>query len=137
NPTSPLFNDFDPELPLDRARTIPAAWYHDANVFAAERRHIFGATWLVAGRRELVAEPGTFLTAEVAGEPILILRDQDGTLRAFVNVCRHRAALVVTEPCGHATRLRCRYHGWTYDLAGRLRGVPEFDGVSDFRREEQ
>ena len=66
-----------------------------------------------------------------------MVRDQDGTLRAFSNVCRHRAAPVVTEPCGSATRLRCRYHGWTYDLAGRLRGVPEFDGVEDFCREEQ
>ena len=57
-------------------------------------------------------------------------------LRAFANVCRHRAAPVATEPCGQASRLRCRYHGWTYDLAGRLRGAPEFDGVADFRRED-
>jgi choline monooxygenase len=132
-----LSRDFDPDLPLDRARTIPAAWYHDREVYEAERRSVFGDTWLVVGRRELVAEPGSYLTAEVAGEPILVVRDLDGTLRAFANVCRHRAALVMTESCGKATRLRCRYHGWTYDLTGRLRGVPEFDGVADFRREEQ
>src|SRR5262249_13570119 len=63
-------------------------------------------------------------------------RDEAGVLRAFSNVCRHRAALVATEPCGKASRLRCRYHGWTYDLVGRLRGAPEFDGVADFRRED-
>jgi choline monooxygenase len=66
-----------------------------------------------------------------------VVRDEQGTLRAFHNVCRHRAAQVVNQPEGTATRLRCRYHGWTYDLAGRLRGTPEFDGVADFRREEQ
>src|SRR5262249_44099849 len=64
-----------------------------------------------------------------------VVRDGNGTLRAFFNVCRHRAAPVMTQAEGKASRLRCRYHGWTYDLAGRLRGVPEFDGVADFPRE--
>jgi choline monooxygenase len=127
---------FDPDLPLERAHTIPACWYRDADVHEAERRAVFGRTWLAAGRAALVSQPGTFLTADVAGEPILVVRDGDGTLRAFANVCRHRAAPVMTEPCGTATRLRCRYHGWTYDLAGRLRGAPEFDGVADFCRED-
>jgi choline monooxygenase len=131
------FGTFDPDLPLESARTIPAFWYRDADVYEAERRAVFGNAWLVAGRREPVNEAGSYLTTEIAGEPILVLRDQDAVLRAFVNVCRHRAAPVMTEPCGQATKLRCRYHGWTYDLAGRLRGVPEFDGVGDFRREEQ
>ncbi len=137
NHMTSLFGDFDPELPLDRARTIPASWYQHPRCYEAERAAVFGDTWLVAGRRDLVAAPGSYLTAEIVGEPILVVRDLDGTLRAFVNVCRHRAALVVTEECGTATRLRCRYHGWTYDLAGRLRGVPEFDGVAEFCREEQ
>jgi choline monooxygenase len=83
-----------------------------------------------------VAAPGTYLTAEVAGLPILVVRDRDGVLRAFFNVCRHRAAPLMTDACGTASRLRCRYHGWTYDLTGALRGVPEFDGVADFRRED-
>jgi choline monooxygenase len=128
---------FDPDLPLERAHTIPSSWYFDPEVYAAECRHVFGATWQMVGRLDQVAEPGSYLTADVAGEPVLVVRDQEGTLRAFANVCRHRAAKVLTEPCGRASRLRCRYHGWTYDLAGRLRGTPEFDGVADFRREEQ
>ena len=98
------------------------------------RKAVFGGTWQMVGRAEQVAEPGSFLTAEVAGEPILVVRGDDGTLRAFYNVCRHRAAPVLNEPCGTATKLRCRYHGWTYDLAGQLRGTPEFDGVADFRQ---
>jgi choline monooxygenase len=127
---------FDPDLPLDRARTIPSLWYHDPEIYAAECRSVFGGSWQAVGRTDQVSAPGTFLTAELAGEPLLIVRDAEGVLRAFYNVCRHRAACVVTEAEGKATRLRCRYHGWTYDLAGRLRGTPEFDGVADFRRED-
>ncbi len=127
---------FDPELPLERARTIPSSWYFDPEIYAAERRAVFAATWQVVGRSEQVAKSGQFLTADIAGEPVLVVRGDDGVLRAFHNVCRHRAAPVMTEPCGQATKLRCRYHGWTYDLAGRLRGVPEFDGVADFCRED-
>jgi choline monooxygenase len=132
-----ILTAFDPNLPLERARTIPAAWYHDPDLYDLERRAIFGATWQMAGRTALVDEPGSFLTTEIAGEPILVVRDGDGVLRAFFNVCRHRAAPVMTEAAGKASRLRCRYHGWTYDLAGRLRGTPEFDGVADFCREDQ
>jgi choline monooxygenase len=134
---SEILAAFDPELPLERARTIPGAWYHDPEIAAAERRAVFGGTWQCAGRLSQVAEPGAFLTADIAGEPVLIVRGDDGVVRAFSNVCRHRAARVMEEAEGQASRLRCRYHGWTYDLAGRLRGTPEFEGVADFRREEQ
>jgi choline monooxygenase len=127
---------FDAALPLERARSIPACWYTDADVYAAERRHVFGNTWLVAGRVDQLHGPGSFFTTEIAGEPILVLRDAEGTLRAFYNVCRHRAARVMTASDGVATKLRCPYHGWTYDLAGRLRGTPEWDGVADFCRED-
>jgi choline monooxygenase len=128
---------FDPTLPLERAHTIPSSWYFDPELYALECRAVFGDTWQAVGRLAQVAEPGTFLTADVAGEPVLVVRDEQGVLRAFHNVCRHRAAQVINEPAGKATRLRCRYHGWTYDLAGRLRGTPEFDGVADFCRAEQ
>ncbi len=127
---------FDPELPLERARTIPRCWYTDADVYDAECRAVFGDSWLTVGRADQVTEPGAFVTAEVAGEPVVVVRGDDGALRAFYNVCRHRAARVACQAEGRAARLRCRYHGWTYDLSGRLRGVPEFDGVADFRRED-
>ena len=131
-----LLAEFDPGLPLERARTIPSSWYTAPEVYEAERRAVFGRTWQVVGRAEPVSRPGSFLTAEVAGEPVLVVRGDDGVLRAFFNVCRHRAAPVVTEPYGSATKLRCRYHGWTYDLAGNLRGTPEFDGVREFCKED-
>jgi choline monooxygenase len=131
-----LLAAFDADLPLERAQTIPAAWYRDPELYALERRAVFGDTWQAAGRLDLLAEPGSFVTAELAGEPLLLVRGDDGELRAFFNVCRHRAAPLLTAASGRVSRLRCRYHGWTYDLAGRLRGVPEFDGVEDFRRED-
>jgi len=127
---------FDPTLPLERARTIPNTWYHDTEIAQLEKRAVFASTWQMVGRAEQVAEPGQYLTAEIAGEPILVTCDDNGKLRAFFNVCRHRAAPLLTEPCGQASKLRCRYHGWTYDLAGNLKGTPEFDGVQDFRKEE-
>lgn len=127
---------FDPNLPLEAARTIPSAWYFDPEFLRREARAVFGRTWQAVGRVDQVAEPGMYLTADIAGEPVAVVRDEAGSLHAFSNVCRHRAARVLTEPAGRATRLRCRYHGWTYDLAGQLRGVPEFDGVADFCREE-
>jgi choline monooxygenase len=127
---------FDSSLPLAQARTIPNHWYTDPQIFDLERRAVFGVSWQVVGRREQVAEPGQFVTAEIAGTPVVAVRSDAGELGAFINVCRHRAARVATEPAGKASRLRCRYHGWTYDLRGQLRGTPEFDGVADFRRED-
>jgi choline monooxygenase len=129
-------SQFDAELPLERARTIPALWYSDPEIHEAECRSVFGGTWQAVGRTDQVRQPGQFFTADVAGEPIVVVRGDDGVLRAFANVCRHRAAMVVPEAEGRASKLRCRYHGWTYDLCGRLRGTPEFDGVADFRRED-
>jgi choline monooxygenase len=127
---------FDPSQRLESARTIPSLWYADPEIYRAECRAIFHDTWQVAGRLDQLRRPGSFFTAEIAGEPILVVRGEDGVIRAFYNVCRHRAARVAIEPEGHVSRLRCRYHGWTYDLCGRLRGVPEFEGVAEFRRED-
>src|SRR5216683_8449255 len=119
--TRDILAAFDANLPLERARTIPSAWYVNPCVYDQERRAVFGDSWLVAGLMDDVSEPGSFLTTEIAGEPILVVRDNEEVLRAFYNVCRHRAAPLCTQHTGKTTRLRCRYHGWTYDLAGRLR----------------
>ncbi len=132
-----LLQGFDPSLPLERARTIPNSWYTDPAMYAAERLNVFSGAWSAVGRVDQVAEPGMFFTAELAMEPILVVRDQTGALRAFYNLCRHRAARVATEAQGKCRHFRCRYHGWTYDLNGRLLGTPEFGGVEDFCKEDQ
>src|SRR5262249_40919436 len=95
---------------------------------------VFARSWQMVGRREQVAAAGSYLTADVAGEPVLVVRGEDRVLRAFANVCRHRGAVLLTEPAGCAGRVRCRHHGWAYELAGgpaarragvrRRRGVP-------------
>ncbi|HEU4726362.1 MAG TPA: aromatic ring-hydroxylating dioxygenase subunit alpha [Kofleriaceae bacterium] len=131
----PLLAGFDDTAPLERASTIPAEWYTDPRIAALERRLVWSRTWQLVGRAAQLTEPGTFVTAEVAGEPVLVVRGGDGVLRGFFNVCRHHAAAVMTAPCGKVDRLRCPYHGWTYDLAGNLRGVPELEGVLDFDRQ--
>lgn len=132
-----LLDAFTGDLPLARARTIPSAWYHDPEIHALECRRVFGGSWQMVARGDQLTEPGSVVTADVAGEPILAVRDDQGVLRAFHNVCRHRAAQVVNLPHGNLTKLRCRYHGWTYDLQGRLRGTPEFDGVETFCKENE
>lgn len=126
---------FDATLPLDRAWTIPGDWYTDLRVEALEHDTVWRKTWQMVGRVHQVTEPGQFVTATVAGEPIVVVRGADGELRAFYNVCRHHAAAVMTAPCGKVDRLRCPYHGWTYDLAGKLRGLPEMDGVADLDKQ--
>jgi choline monooxygenase len=128
-------SDFTFEPRLARASTIPARWYTDPALLAAESGKVFGRTWQCVGRADAVAGPGSYLAGEVAGEPILVTRDHDGTLRAFSNVCRHRGSLLA-EGHGQAPVIRCPYHAWTYSLDGRLHGQPEFEGVENWDRSQ-
>ena len=130
---SEIIDSYDPSAPLAEASTIPSEWYVDARIAELERHAVFGRTWQMIGRTDQLRDPGQYVTAEVAGEPIVAVRGGDNVLRAFFNVCRHHAAAVATEPAGSASVLRCPYHGWTYSLEGALKGVPEFDGVCDFK----
>jgi phenylpropionate dioxygenase-like ring-hydroxylating dioxygenase large terminal subunit len=116
-----------------RAATIPAQWYTDPAFLDLEREKIFWRTWQPVGHVSAVAQPGDYFACEVVGEPLVVARGKDGVLRAFSNVCRHRASLIV-DGKGHGTNLRCPYHSWTYGLDGRLLGAPEFEGVEDWDR---
>jgi choline monooxygenase len=129
-----VLNLYNPSNPLDHASTIPAPWYCDPQVESLERSNVFSATWQGIGRADQVRDKGQFFTADVAGEPIVVVRGDDGKLRAFYNVCRHHAAAVVTQPQGCAKQFRCPYHGWTYGIDGALKGMVEFDGVCNFNR---
>lgn len=130
-----VLEEFDPDLPLSRARTLPKEWYLWDEIAELEQAAVFGDTWQAVGRRELVGATGEYLTFDVGSEPVVVVRGEDGVLRGLINVCRHKAARVCTAEHGRESKLRCRYHGWTYDLTGRLRGVPEFAGVEEFDRE--
>ena len=133
---SEILASYDDQAPLAEASTIPAPWYVDARIAELENQTVFSKNWLMVGRVDQVEKPGEFVTANVAGEPIVVVRGNDGVLRGFYNVCRHHAAAVVTEPCGQASILHCPYHGWNYGLDGSLKGMPEFEGVKNFQREE-
>src|SRR5690348_13224653 len=129
-----IIQSYDPRAPLERASTIPAPWYTDERVAELERAAIFGGTWQAAARADQLDHAGDFVTTEIAGEPIVVVRSADGVLRAFYNVCRHHAAAVAAEEAGHAANFRCLYHGWTYGIDGALKGTPDFDGVCGFER---
>jgi choline monooxygenase len=129
-----IVNLYNPYDPLEEAWTIPAPWYFDSRVAELECASVFSATWQVVGRVDQVRDNGQFFTAELAGEPLVVARGEDGQLRAFYNVCRHHAAAVVTEAQGCAKQFRCPYHGWTYGIDGALKGMVEFDGVCNFDR---
>jgi choline monooxygenase len=129
-----IVDDYDPDLPLDHAWTIPASWYVNNELYERELRTVFSNTWQLAARVDQVVSPGQYVTSDIAGEPVVVVRGSDGVLRAFFNVCRHHAAAVMAEPEGKAAQLRCPYHGWTYSLEGELKGTPDFSGVCDFDR---
>jgi choline monooxygenase len=123
------------EADIARAWTLPARLYHEPEVFAAERDKVFGRTWQVVGHHSQVVKPGDYFTTELVGEPLLIVRDAEGKLRGFYNVCRHRAGPPAAG-CGSRKLFRCGYHGWTYGLDGALISTTEFEGVEGFRPED-
>jgi choline monooxygenase len=129
-----IVHSYDACASLAHAYTIPASWYTDSRIPELEKRAILHRTWQMVGRTDQVSKHGDFFTADLDGEPLVIVRGADSVLRAFYNVCRHHAAAVVTEPAGHAANFRCPYHGWTYGVDGTLKGTPDFDGVCDFDR---
>jgi Rieske 2Fe-2S family protein len=122
--------------------TLPSSWYRSAKVFAAEKEHIFCREWVCAGREEELSEPGAFRVLDILGESILLVRNREGLLRAFYNVCRHRGARLCREAGGGtppplsggiaAGRITCPYHQWTYDFDGRLLAAPYLAGESGF-----
>ncbi len=120
---------------LDQGYTLPASWYTDPAILAAEQRRIFRRCWQYVGLTEQVAQPGDFFTCQIADVPLIVARDQAGTLRAFVNVCRHRGHAVATEASGHCTVFQCPYHAWSYNLDGTLRGAPGMHEEPDFDKD--
>ena len=115
--------DVDIGETLAAGATLPAAWYRDEEMLERELDRIFVSAWHYAGRAELVAEPGQYLTCYAAHVPVVVTRDRSGSLNAFVNVCRHRGHVVASGE-GRRETLQCPYHAWTYGLDGSLRAAP-------------
>jgi choline monooxygenase len=115
--------------------TLPWEWYLSTDVLRAEQERVFRDAWHYAGPAEWVTEPGARFPCRAGDVPLVVVRDRDATLRAFVNVCRHRGSVIVSER-GKRETLQCPYHAWTYDLDGRLRSAPRSERESSFEADE-
>jgi choline monooxygenase len=105
--------------------------YTDPALLAAEQELIFERTWQLAGHVSALPRTGSYLTAQAGTQPVLVIRDDEGQLRAYRNVCRHRGSRLLSGSGQCKAAIRCRYHGWTYRLDGSLIGVPEGLGFGD------
>jgi choline monooxygenase len=122
---------FDPTIPLEKAWTPPSAWYLDRELFELERRRVFQRCWQPVVRVADLPEPGDYVAGCFAAMPWVVVRAEDGEVRAFHNVCRHKGREVVTG-AGNAELLVCGYHAWAYRLDGSLRRAPRMAGIEDF-----
>jgi choline monooxygenase len=104
--------------------TLPAEWYTDPAIFALEKDQIFRCSWQYAGLIQQAPNIGDFFTYHAGDVPIVVVRNEEGELRAFINVCRHRGSELVLSECGNRKSLQCHYHAWTYGLDGALRAAP-------------
>jgi phenylpropionate dioxygenase-like ring-hydroxylating dioxygenase large terminal subunit len=116
---------------LTAGATLPADWYSDPAIHRLELERIFSRCWQVVGRIDQVAEPGGYFAAHAGHVPIVVAREPGGRLNAFVNVCRHRAHLVVRGE-GRRETLQCPYHAWTYRLDGTLHRAPRSEREPGF-----
>ncbi len=104
--------------------------YTDPDIFELEMERIFGRAWLFAGHSSQLAKPGDYITTELARQPVIMIRHSDGAIHVLFNRCAHRGAKIAPLRSGHAPRLTCCYHGWTYDSDGTLLNVPVPEGCA-------
>jgi phenylpropionate dioxygenase-like ring-hydroxylating dioxygenase large terminal subunit len=119
-----------PRSGAEEGWSLPAWTYSDPEYFQVEMARLMRPSWQVVCHVSDIADPGTWHTLDFLAESIIVVRGSDGLVRAFANVCRHRGSRIVDGPSGCAKKLVCPYHAWTYDLDGRLRGVPRRSGYS-------
>lgn len=120
---------------VDATRSLPWSWYTDPAVLQLEQERIFQRSWQYVGHADEVAEPGSFSATRAAHVPVVLVRDEEGTLRAFLNVCRHRGS-IVCDGSGKRATLQCPYHAWTYGLDGRLISAPRSAREGGIDRDE-
>ncbi|WP_198598411.1 aromatic ring-hydroxylating oxygenase subunit alpha [Mangrovicella endophytica] len=121
--------------PFEDAVAMPPSVYKDSAFLDRELETIFGQEWICVGRASALANPGDYLTYDLAGQPIIVLRDREGQLRALSNVCLHRMSTLL-EGSGNTRSIVCSYHAWTYNLDGTLRGAPFMKETTGFCKED-
>ena len=119
-------------IPSPSAKSLPQKYFVSPEVFAKEKAKIFAKEWLLVGHHSQIAAAGDYFLATIAGESLIVVRDQRSQVRGFYNVCRHRGTRLKEDACGHASTIQCPYHAWTYGLDGRLIGAPHMDDLPGF-----
>ena len=114
------------------AKSLSQRYFISPEIFSEEQKKIFSRQWVLVGHQSQIAQAGDYLTAEVAGESLIIVRDKRGAIHGFYNVCRHRGSRLIEKRHGQSAAIQCPYHAWTYALDGRLIGAPHMDEVPDF-----
>jgi phenylpropionate dioxygenase-like ring-hydroxylating dioxygenase large terminal subunit len=122
-------------VPFERAKAMPPSVYTSPEFLKSELNDVFAREWVCVGRASALANRGDYITYELAGQPILVTRDNAGQLRAMSNVCLHRMSTLL-EGAGNCGAIVCPYHGWSYNLDGSLRGAPAMNQNQAFRKED-
>ncbi|KAJ5612257.1 hypothetical protein N7510_005451 [Penicillium lagena] len=113
-------------------RALPSSWYRSEEIYELERRAIFSRKWMLTTHKLRLPNTGDWLRYDVAGYPFILVRDREGNINGFHNVCRHRAFPVVTEEGGTSRIFSCKYHGWSYGLNGKLAKAPGYQELEGF-----
>jgi Rieske 2Fe-2S family protein len=116
--------------------TLPQKYLVSPEIFAHEQEKIFSRQWVLVGHQSQLKKSGDFFLATIAGESLIVVRDQKSEVRGFYNVCRHRGTRLKEDACGHSSTIQCPYHAWTYALDGRLLGAPHMDDVPGFDKSD-
>lgn len=122
---------WQPQSLKSEATTFPAEMYTSQEVYQLEKTCIYAKSWYYVGHVSQLSGPGSYFTVEIAEQPLVIVQTKTGELRAFFNVCTHRAGPVALGS-GKCQRLTCLYHAWSFDLEGNLRGIPDMETAVDF-----
>ncbi|PKX95915.1 putative iron-sulfur cluster-binding protein [Aspergillus novofumigatus IBT 16806] len=132
----PQVPEADDAQAVSKESDFPEIWLNSNDIFQLERRAVFSKSWLYLSHRSQFTKPGDYQSFEVAGFPIFLILGKDGEIRAFHNVCRHRAYTVTNKERGSSTVLGCRYHGWSYSTKGELIKAPHFENVLGFDKSQ-
>ena len=118
-----ILRRWQPQALKNEATTFPAEMYTSQEVYQLEKTRVFGKSWYYVGHISQLHGPGSYFTVEIAEQPLVIVQTKTGEMRAFFNVCTHRAGPVALGS-GKCQRLTCLYHAWSFNLEGKLRGIP-------------
>src|SRR5829696_7888013 len=138
NQMHPILEEMDQSLPEGE---IPAGIFNDPEIFELEREQVFGHSWVYIAHESEIPNPGDYVLRYIVDNRFIVVRDEEGQVRALLDICRHRGMQVCRAEMGNASHFRCPYHGWSYRNDGRLVGLPfhkdAYGGEAGFRRTSQ